>query len=77
MRVAIIGAGITGATLAFELSADGHEVTVFERCGSAAAQSSFATGGLLAAGQAAPWRGGGLRLLQGVLTRGGPAPVFT
>ena len=33
MKIAIVGAGIIGVTTAFELAADGHEVTVFERRG--------------------------------------------
>ncbi len=48
MRVAVIGAGVIGITTAFELTRDGHEVTVFERTATAAEGASFATGGLLA-----------------------------
>ena len=29
MKIAIVGAGIIGVTTAYELAADGHEVTVF------------------------------------------------
>ena len=36
MKIAIVGAGIVGVTTAYELAADGHEVTVFERRGTAA-----------------------------------------
>ena len=31
MNIAILGAGIIGVTTAYELAADGHQVTVFER----------------------------------------------
>jgi hypothetical protein len=53
--VAVIGAGIVGVTTAFELAADGHAVTVFERRGSVAAESSFANAGVLAPGYVTPW----------------------
>ncbi len=48
MKVAVIGAGVIGVTTAYELTLDGHEVTVFERRGTAAEEASFATGGLTA-----------------------------
>ncbi|MBV8380144.1 MAG: FAD-dependent oxidoreductase [Paucibacter sp.] len=54
MRIAIIGAGIAGVTTAFELASEGHEVSVFERRGSVAAEGSFANSGLLAPGLALP-----------------------
>ncbi len=55
MRIAVIGAGIVGVTTAYELSADGHEVVVFERRGSVAAETSFANAGLVAPGYVTPW----------------------
>ncbi|MBY0235116.1 MAG: FAD-dependent oxidoreductase, partial [Burkholderiaceae bacterium] len=55
MRIAIIGAGIAGVTTAFELSARGHQVTVFDRCGSVAAEGSFANAGIVAPALALPW----------------------
>ena len=55
MRIAIIGAGIAGVTSAYELSADGHQVTVFERRGSVAAEGSFANAGLVVPGLTLAW----------------------
>lgn len=55
MHIAVIGAGIVGVTTAHALRADGHEVTVFERRGSVATESSFANAGFLAPGYVTPW----------------------
>lgn len=55
MKIAIVGAGIIGVTTAYELAADGHEVTVFERHGAVAEEASFAPAGLLAPEHIAPW----------------------
>ena len=60
MRVAVIGAGIVGVTTAHELACDGHEVSVFERCGSVAAETSFANAGLVAPGYVTPWAAPGM-----------------
>jgi D-amino-acid dehydrogenase len=55
MRVAVVGAGIVGVTLAHELAASGHEVQVLERRASVAAEGSFARAGLLAPRLVRPW----------------------
>lgn len=55
MQVGIIGAGIVGVTTAHEFAAQGHEVTVFERRGSVAEESSFANAGVIAPGYVMPW----------------------
>jgi D-amino-acid dehydrogenase len=60
MRIAVIGAGIVGVTTAHALHADGHQVTVFERRGSAATESSFANAGFLAPGYVTPWASPGM-----------------
>lgn len=60
MRVAVIGAGIVGVTTAYELSADGHAVSVFERRGSVAEETSFANAGVIAPGYVTPWAAPGM-----------------
>ena len=60
MRVAVVGAGIVGVTSAYELAALGLEVTVFERRGSVAAESSFANAGVVAPGYVTPWAAPGM-----------------
>lgn len=60
MKIAIVGAGIIGVTTAYELAADGHEVTVFERHGAAALETSFANAGVVAPGYVTPWASPGM-----------------
>ena len=60
MRIAIIGAGIIGITTAYELAVDGHEVTVYERRGAAAEETSFANAGVVAPGSVTPWAAPGM-----------------
>lgn len=55
MQIAIVGAGIVGAATAYELAADGHEVTVFEQRAAAAEEASFGSAGLLAPALLLPW----------------------
>ncbi len=60
MKIAIVGAGIIGVTTAYELAADGHEVTVFERRSAAAEETSFANAGVVAPGYVTPWAAPGM-----------------
>ncbi len=60
VQVAVIGAGIVGVTTAYELAAQGHEVTVFERRASVAAETSFANAGVIAPGYVTPWAAPGM-----------------
>ena len=71
MKVAIVGAGIIGVTTAYELAADGHDVTVFERRGSVAAEASFANAGVLGPAGIVPWAAP-RTLLRSLLTRTAP-----
>jgi D-amino-acid dehydrogenase len=60
MKIAVVGAGIIGITSAYELARDGHEVTVFERRGAAAEESSFSNAGVLSPGYVTPWAAPGM-----------------
>jgi len=53
--IAVIGAGITGVTTAFELNRLGLDVTVYDRNRYAAMETSFANGGQLSASNAEVW----------------------
>jgi D-amino-acid dehydrogenase len=77
MRIAVIGAGVIGVTSAWELARDGHEVTVFERRGSVAAETSFANAGLIAPGYVTPWAAPGMpqKVLRYLLQRHAPVRV--
>lgn len=74
MRVAVIGAGIIGVTTAYELAADGHEVTVFERRSSVAEETSFGNAGVIAPGYVTPWAAPGMpaKVLRHLLSRHAP-----
>ena len=71
MKIAIIGAGIIGITTAYELAVDGHDITVFERRGAAAEETSFANAGVVAPGSVAPWAAPGMpgKVLANLLSR--------
>ncbi len=60
MNIAIVGAGIIGVTTAYELAADGHRVTVFERRSAVAEETSFANAGVVAPGYVTPWAAPGM-----------------
>lgn len=54
-RIAILGAGITGVTTAFELHNRGFDVVLYDRNRYAAMETSFANGGQLSASNAEVW----------------------
>jgi len=55
VRVVILGAGVVGVAAAWYLADDGHEVTVVDRQGGPALETSFANGGQISASHAEPW----------------------
>lgn len=79
MRVAVIGAGIVGVTTAWELAQDGHEVTVFERRGAAAEETSFGNAGVVAPGSVTPWATPGMpaKVLRYLLQKHAPVKLAT
>jgi D-amino-acid dehydrogenase len=61
-NIVVIGAGVIGVATAYLLARDGNKVTVVEREEGPGLETSFANGGQLSAGEAAPWAGPGLPL---------------
>ena len=55
LKIAVIGAGITGVTSAYALAKRGCEVTIFDRRPYAAMETSYANGGQLSASNAEVW----------------------
>lgn len=77
MNIAIVGAGVIGVTTAYELASDGHRVTVFERHGSVAEETSFANAGVVAPGYVTPWAAPGMpgKVLGYLLRRHAPVKL--
>ncbi|MFT4194006.1 D-amino acid dehydrogenase [Ottowia sp.] len=77
MNIAILGAGIVGVTTAYELAADGHRVTVFERHATVAEGASFANAGVVAPGYVTPWAAPGMpgKVLGHLLARHAPVRI--
>ena len=60
MKVLVLGGGVIGATAAYELAGDGHQVTLVERQNGVALETSFANAGEVSPGYSAPWAGPGV-----------------
>lgn len=60
MKVVVLGAGVIGVTTAYYLAKAGHEVTVLERRGGVAMETSFANAGEVSPGYASPWAAPGV-----------------
>ena len=55
MKVLVLGAGVIGATTAWQLASDGHAVEVIDRQDGAGLETSFANGGQISPCHAEPW----------------------
>jgi len=60
LRVAVLGAGVIGTSVAYFLARAGHRVTVLERQSDAGRETSFANAGEVSPGYSAPWAGPGV-----------------
>ncbi len=77
LNIAVIGAGITGITTAYNLVKRGAHVTIFDRHPYAAMETSFANGGQLSASNAEVWNSWStvLKGLKWMTTPGAPLLV--
>jgi D-amino-acid dehydrogenase len=55
MKIAVIGVGVIGISMAYKRCKGGHEVAALERRSAAAEESSFAIAGIIAPSLVAPW----------------------
>jgi D-amino-acid dehydrogenase len=55
MKIAVLGAGVTGVTTAWYLAQAGHEVSVIDRQPAAGLETSFANGGQISVSHPEPW----------------------
>jgi len=62
VKVLVLGAGVIGVTIAYELAGAGHEVVVVDRQAGPALETSFANAGEVSPGYSAPWAGPGVPL---------------
>jgi agmatinase len=55
MKVCVLGGGVIGIATAYYLAEDGHEVTVVDRHGEAASETSYGNAGLVSPGDSYAW----------------------
>ena len=77
MKVLILGSGVIGVTSAYYLARAGHEVTVVDRQGEPALETSFANAGEVSPGYSSPWAGPGVpvKAIKWLLMKHGPLVV--
>ncbi|MBY0243416.1 MAG: D-amino acid dehydrogenase [Burkholderiaceae bacterium] len=77
MRIVILGSGVIGVTSAYYLAQAGHDVTVLDRQGASAQETSFANAGQISPGYASPWAAPGipLKAMKWMLQRHAPLAI--
>ena len=78
MRVAVLGSGVIGTTIAWYAAKAGHEVTVIDRQPGPALETSFANAGEVSPGYSAPWAGPGVpvKAIKWMLMRHSPLVIW-
>jgi D-amino-acid dehydrogenase len=73
----VLGAGVVGVTTAYYLSRSGHQVSVLDRKGGPALETSFANAGEISPGYASPWASPGLptKAMKWLFMRHGPLVI--
>src|SRR5436853_3300843 len=62
MKVVVLGAGVIGVSVAYELAGAGHDIVVLDRRPEPALETSYANAGEVSPGYSAPWAGPGVPL---------------
>jgi len=62
MKVIVLGGGVIGTTTAYYLARNGAQVTLFDRQGGPARETSFANAGQVSPGYSTPWAAPGIPL---------------
>ena len=77
MKVLVLGSGVIGVTSAYYLAKAGHDVTVVDRQGEPALETSFANAGEVSPGYASPWAGPGvpIKAIKWLLMKHGPLVI--
>ena len=78
MRVAVLGSGVIGTTIAWYAAKAGHEVTVVDRQPGPGLETSFANAGEVSPGYSAPWAGPGVpvKAIKWMLMRHSPLVIW-
>jgi D-amino-acid dehydrogenase len=77
VKIVVLGSGVIGVTSAYYLARAGHEVTVVDRQGEPARETSFANAGEVSPGYSSPWAGPGVpvKAIKWLLMKHGPLVV--
>jgi D-amino-acid dehydrogenase len=77
VKVLVLGSGVIGVTSAYYLARAGHEVTVVDRQGGPARETSFANAGEVSPGYSSPWAGPGVpvKAVKWLLMKHGPLVI--